>query len=448
MINKLFLLPVVAGFFFVSCTTMGDYDYTYINQSLDTGHYEEAYESISADNEKIYKSHAEVLVNLDKGILSHYGGEYKRSNTELTQAERKIEEYYTKSVTQTISSYLINDNVVDYEGEVFEDIYTNIFMALNYINMGNIEDAFVEIRRFDNKLRVASAKYSDLIAQANKESASNGGESVTVPPMEFHNSALARYLSMLLYRSRGQLDSAAIDMRYLDSAFASQPKIYNFPKPKSLDEELTVPAGKARLNILSFTGKAPIKIEEEIRLYSILGDFYYKIAFPIMVNRDSEIASIQATIIPKEPSLSGSENQVKTLSMEPIESISSIAMDTFSQRQSLIYLRAMIRSITKATTTAVWGGLADGVSDDGYSAMFSILQLASIITTEATERADVRCSRYFPDLAWVTGVTVEPGEYILSIEYKNHAGKTIAQEQQNVTVQANGLNLVESICLR
>ena len=139
---------------------------------------------------------------------------------------------------------------------------------------------------------------------------------------------------------------------------------------------------------------------------------------------------------------------MKAFSMEPIESISSIAMDTFSQRQSLIYLRAMIRSIAKVSTTAVWGGLADGVSDDGYSAMFSILQLASIITTEATERADVRCSRYFPDLAWVAGITVDPGEYILNIEYKNHSGKTIAQEQESVVVRADGLNLVESICLR
>lgn len=448
MSYKLFLLPVAAGFFLVSCSTMGDYDYTYINQSLDAGHYEAAYGLVGADNERIYKSHAEVLASLDRGILSHYAGEYERSNEELTQAERKIEEYYTKSVTQTISSYLINDNVMDYEGEVFEDVYTNIFMALNYINMGSIEDAFVEIRRFDNKLRAASAKYSDLIAQANEESAASGGESVAVPPMEFHNSALARYLSMLLYRSRGQLDSAAIDMRYLDSAFASQPKIYSFPKPRSLEEELSVPAGKARLNILSFTGKAPIKVEEELRLYSMAGDFYYKIAFPIMVSRDSEIASIQATIVPREALLSGGENQVKTLSMEPIESIGSIAIDTFSQRQSLIYLRAMIRSITKVSTTAVWGGLADGVSDDGYSAMFSILQLASIITTEATERADVRCSRYFPDLAWVAGITVDPGEYILSIEYKNHSGKTIAQEQESVMVQADGLNLVESICLR
>ena len=154
----------------------------------------------------------------------------------------------------------MNDTVVDYSGEVFEDIYTNIFMALNYIHLGDIEGAFVEIRRFDNKLRAASAKYSDMISQANKESDSNGGETVEVPDMEFHNSALARYLSMILYRSRGQMDAAAIDKKYLDSAFASQPHLYDFSSPSSLAQELDAPEGKVRLNVLAFSGKAPVKV--------------------------------------------------------------------------------------------------------------------------------------------------------------------------------------------
>lgn len=446
MVLKLIFFPVVAGFFLTSCFTMGDYDYTHINYSLDTGHYQEAYDSVLADSSFIYKDQDEVLLYLDQGILSHYAGEYERSNIELTQAEKKIEENYTKSVTQSISSYIVNDTVMDYEGEVFEDVYTNIFMALNYINMGNIEDAFVEIRRFDNKLRAASAKYTDLITEANMESSSSGGDQVTVPHMEFHNSALARYISMIMYRSRGQLDSAAVDMRYIDSAFASQPKIYNFSKPKSLAEELTVPPNKARLNILAFTGKAPIKIEDTLSLYSSFGEFYYKLAFPEMIIRPSDVASIQVSLMPATPS--DSDTVIQSFSMEPIESINKIAIDTFAQRQALVYLRAMIRSITKAASTAVWSGLANNSTDEGYGAMFSVLHFASILLTETTERADVRSSRYFPGLAWVTGITVDPGNYIVNIEYKNHVGATITLEQQNITVQLNGLNFVESICLR
>ena len=449
MRKKLLLLPVVAGFLLASCTTMGDYDYTAIDRSLESQGYQAAYEQVEDDKKKMYSSHDEALLNLDRGLLSHYAGEYERSNQELAAAERKIEEYYAKSVTQAISSYLVNDTVVDYSGEVFEDIYTNIFMALNYIHLGDIEGAFVEIRRFDNKLRAASAKYSDMISQANKESDSNGGETVEVPDMEFHNSALARYLSMILYRSRGQMDSAAIDKKYLDSAFASQPHLYDFSSPSSLAQELDAPEGKARLNVLAFSGKAPVKVEEEERLFSISGDFYYKIAYPRMQARGSAVKSITVTAIPlQDESGQMMASPSRSVLMEPLESINNIALDTFAQHQTLIYLRAMIRSITKAVSTAVWGGLADNTSDMGLGLLFSVAQLASTVATEATERADVRCSRFFPALAWVTGVWLDPGSYRIIIEYKNSSGQVVSQEEQTVSLRSNGLNLVESLCLR
>lgn len=448
MLKGLYLVPVVVGFMFMSCTTMGDYDYSVIDYSLESGGYQDAYELVEADSKKIYSAKDTVLYNLDLGLLSHYAGEHKRSNQELRVAERQIEEYFTKSITQAVSSYIVNDTVVDYAGEVYEDIYTNIFMALNYIHQDDIEGAFVEIRRFDNKLRVASAKYNDMIAEANKASNEQGGEAIDVPDMEFHNSALARYLSMLLYRSRGELDSAAIDMKYLDSAFTTQPKIYNFSKPTSLEQELNVPANKGRLNLVAFTGHAPIKEEVELRLYSVIGDFYYKIAFPEMVSRPSAITSIQVSVVPIGERLIESSQKIVTTRLEPLESISNIAIDTFTQRQALIYLRAVIRSLGKATTTAVWSGLSNNSSDDGMGTLFSIMQLASTVVTEISERADVRSSRYFPATAWVTGIDLEPGEYLLTVEYKNSSGASVATEEKQVKVRATGLNLVETICLK
>lgn len=448
MHKRFYLVPAVVLFALMSCTTMGDYDYSVIDNSLESGSYQDAYALVESDSKKIYSSHDEVLRSLDLGLLSHYAGEHNRSNKELTAAERKMEEYFTKSVTQAVSSYIVNDTVVDYAGEVFEDIYTNIFMALNYIHLGDIEGAFVEIRRFDNKLRVASAKYTNMIAEANKASNEKGGEAVKVPDMEFHNSAMARYLSMILYRSRGELDSATIDMKYLDSAYTAQPKIYNFSKPASLAQELNIPASKGRLNLVAFTGHAPIKEEVELRLFSVVGDFYYKIAFPEMKTRPSVIKSIQVTAVPVGVRPVESTQEIVTVDLEPLESISNIAMDTFAQRQSLIYLRAVVRSLGKATTTAVWGGLSDNSSDAGMGALFSILQLASAVATEVSERADVRASRYFPATAWVTGINLDPGEYLLNIEYKNSSGAPVATEQKQVKVSTTGLNLVESVCLK
>ena len=65
MRKKLLLLPVVAGFLLASCTTMGDYDYTAIDRSLESQGYQAAYEQVEDDKKKMYSSHDEVLLNLD-----------------------------------------------------------------------------------------------------------------------------------------------------------------------------------------------------------------------------------------------------------------------------------------------------------------------------------------------------------------------------------------------
>ena len=144
----------------------------------------------------------QVLYNLDAGLLSHYAGDWNQSNKNFSAAEGLIEEYYSKSISQGVSSYFVNDMVVDYAGEDYEDIYTNFFMALNYIQLGNLEDAMVEIRRFDNKQKLLSTKYDSQIEYAESELGS-GYSSVSV---QFQNSAAARYLSMLMYHlSRGDV---------------------------------------------------------------------------------------------------------------------------------------------------------------------------------------------------------------------------------------------------
>ena len=64
---------------------------------------------------------------------------------------------------------------------------------------------------------------------------------------------------MLLYRTDGDVDNAAVDLKLLRQAFSLQPEIYNFPVPKNLNEDINIPEEKARLNVIAFSGIAPIK---------------------------------------------------------------------------------------------------------------------------------------------------------------------------------------------
>ena len=59
-----------------------------------------------------YKEKDRVLYYLDVGMLYHYAGEYEKSNAALSEAERGIEELYTKSISRAVASGVLNDNAL------------------------------------------------------------------------------------------------------------------------------------------------------------------------------------------------------------------------------------------------------------------------------------------------------------------------------------------------
>ena len=283
------VLPLLlAVLFLCSCATA---DFSGVDATVVRGDYSAARRAIDAQKDSLYSDNDKVLYNLDAGLLSHYSGDWNQSNKNFSEAEGLIEEYYSKSISQGVSSYFVNDLVVDYAGEDYEDIYTNFFMALNYIHLGKFEDAMVEIRRFDNKQKLLTTKYESQMEYAENEL----GSGYSTVALQFQNSAAARYLSMLLYRANGQSDSAEVDRRLLLKAFSEQPSLYDFSVPSCVNDELSVPKGKARLNFVAFTGQAPIKVED-VERYDVGDGVYCKIALPLMVDRGSSVSSISVDV--------------------------------------------------------------------------------------------------------------------------------------------------------
>lgn len=419
----------------VSCTTMGDYDFSSVDASLENGQYESAYEDVSSASKKIYGKHDEVLRNLDLGVLSHYAGSTERSNTELEQAERLIEEYSATSITQAMASAVVNDNVKDYEGEFYEDIYINILKCINYLMQGSLDEAFVEIRRFDNKLREFTVNSQTVLENARRSLGSDADAAPKVN-LKFHNSAFARYLSMILYRARFMEDDVRIDYNKIQEAFALQPELYDFPVPACIEGDRAVESGKGRLNIFCFTGQAPVKTEDAFEIP--LGVTFYRLALPKMEKRSSRITSITVTAV-------SSDGKKYTAPVEKLESLENIALDTYQQHYALIFIKTLSRSIAKAATTAA---LEYGAKEQN-SMVLSLLSLASAVTTKVSERADVRTSRYFPSAVSVAGFTLDPGSYDITLTYYGENGRQLSQFTFPQTyVYERGVNLLESFCLR
>jgi hypothetical protein len=431
---------VAACLLFFSCASVDPY--APVEHLVETEAFPQSVEVLEENSKKIYREKDRVLYCLDKGMLSHYAEDWSGSSSLLQQGERTIEENFAVSISQEIGTYLVNDLSREYDGEDYEDVYLNVFNALNYYHRSkdgevSLDEALVEIRRMDNKLKNLSVKYGTMISNLQKVALENNTEIPANPetPREFSNSALARYLGMLFYRGEGAMDDARIDRDGLKLAFADYPDIYSHPVPVSINEELEVPPGMARLNVLGFSGRLPVKTEETTRI--LIGMNWIKIALPVLSSRPSRIGSIKVIF-----------DSGERFDLELLEDIGKVAETAFTRKQGVIYLRTIIRATVKGVSAAVLNAMSQ--SDDRQnSALFSILSIGAQIFTEASEKADLRSTRYFPGKVYAGGINLKPGIYSFTVVYHAINGETVAERYfENMEIKANKLNLTEAVCLK
>jgi hypothetical protein len=383
----------------------------------------------------VYTNREAILFHLDQGMMEHYAEFWEESSKDLEAGERLIEDAFTKSLSQAIASYIVNDTVRDYSGEDYEDLYINVFNSLNYYHRKDLEGALVEIRRLNEKLRFLSDKYETAKVKVLDSYDELGSVDYVREASSFSNSALARYLGVLFYRGGGLADDARIDMEELRAAYQLAPGIYSNPLPSSLEDELSIPRGLGRLNVIAFTGLSPVKEEENIVIplpYPAPNN-WARVALPRLVERPSLIWGIEIAL-----------DSGEKFELEVLENMSAVAGETFKSRHSLVVLKSIARTLVKATASA---GLARAVDEkaEGWGAL---IRLLGRVASEATEKADTRTSRYFPACAFVGGINLEPGIYSMTINYYGVNGLIGTGRRERVSVRENNLNLMEFICLR
>ena len=420
-----------------SCASTGsfaDIDHDLRNSNFATG-----ISRLESKKSSLYNNRDTILYNLDMGMLYHYAELHAESAVLLQKAEYAIEEAFTKSISQEIATYLINDNTRDYSGEDYEDIYINAFNALNYHHQGKSDGAMVEIRRMNNKLQALSqrhgAELTNLQKKAIEENNSQLPSSLSASS-RFNNSAFARYLGMLFYRNIGLYDEARIDRDYLLAAFANAPSIYYNQVPQSISSEMEIPKGLARLNMVAFSGLSPVKKETVIRI-PLLNGHWIRIAYPEMESRHSEVQKIQLEM-----------DRGDIFQLELLEDIDAVAKETFKTRQQIIYLKTVIRSVVKSVSSSAFD-VASKETEGGESLVFGLLSLFTQVAAEASEQADVRISRFFPGKVYVGGINLPPGTYSFSINYYNAQGHVVASiRHENMEINEYNLNLAQAVCLR
>jgi len=421
-------------------------------------------EAARADNK--YAKKDRFLYYLDSGMANHYALNHTLSSEKLSMAEMAAEDLFTKSISRAATSLFLNDNVLEYSGEDYEILYTNLIMVLNYLSRDMFDDAFVEIRRANEKLELLEQKYAkaaDLYSQkAHDDTADvNAHIKYNVAKVRFNNDAFARYLSMHMYAADGLYDDARIDYEMLTGAFKSQPHIYNFGLPEVSYN--TKAKGNAILSCVALAGLSPVKkalglrirTDRQLRLVQVLytdekkkdaeyghisfpveADYYFKFSIPEIVPRHSRISRIRVKA-----------NNKNIGELKLIEDVSKVAIETFKAKKSLIYFRSIARAIAKGLAAEK---LKAKLHKDTGGGLGGWLAKAAVdIGMDAIENADLRCGRLLPGKIYVGDFEIAPGTYDITVDFLSSNGTLVdSRFIPGFVAKQNDFNLVEVFALK
>lgn len=453
------MLPVFLAAFFISgCTSLQSQkdQFVDVDKKVALHDYGSAAMTLEATKDKSYAKKDRVLFFLDVGMLHYYGRNTGKSNSLLSSAEDAIDELYTSSISKGAASLLLNDNVMDYDGEEYEDIYLNVFKSLNFLNENQFDPAFVEVRRINNKLSRLKDKYNKVAEQYNKSD--DAKKKFTVASNQFNNSALGRYISMLMYRTEGKIDDARIDLNEIDNAWRSQGQLYNFLKPdfRSHLEQ----TNKIKVNVVSFVGKAPQlfarnltihtfkdavaiyisdgKQEKELEVIpwkDMTSGYHFKFSLPYMEKQGTKVAKVTLEL-----------NGAQAAVLQTIESLENVAQDIYKMKEGMTYLKTIIRTVTKGILNEKANKELDKKTGGGLFG--ELTRIASSALVDASENADLRLARYFPAQAMVAETEVDPGTYSVVVKYFNSNGQLMyTDDRGQMTITSKGLHLVQSAYL-
>ncbi len=461
MPRAIFCLIVCAAFLFGACTTAKG-QYRGIDEKLTRRDYAGAIAQIEAAKEKDYGEKNRVWYYLDLGMLLHYAGDYEKSNEYLTKAEDAIEELYTESVSRGIGSFVLNDNTKEYAGEDYEDIYTNVFKALNYLALGQAEEAGVEVRKVHVKLSKLEDKYpideEDVRAKA--------------PPV-FRSSALAHYLSMQIYRLEHEWDEAEIDRKKIASALRKQRDIYlRLADPEQAIEiddgalPTKIPEGQAVIGVIAFNGLGPEKVARQINVNTIAG--FLSISSRVDDKKEGAAAEVRALfhypdILVPIPMMPPGYNftielpemrhkrpiadriqivvdGIRKVELFPIENISRVAEATFARKVAGVYTKTLVRAGLKFAAAIA---ASEAAARAGGGLVGALTRFGTSTLASATEKADLRLSYFFPGEAYAGEIVVEPGEHEVTIAYYR-GSSLVYRETKRITTKADSLGIVEA----
>ena len=347
-----------------------------------------------------YGERDRVLYWLDKGAVLHSARDYRNSDALLDQAELRVEELYTKSLSQAAGTVLVNDTTQDYAGEPHERALLHVLRALNFAFQHRVDDAVVEAR-----------KVTSFLEQQ--------GERVGMTT--YRDDGFAHYLSALLFEDQGRHDDARISRAAAERAYARYERDYRTPAPR-----FGLPArgpADGELVLVHYNGKVPLRgskrtsvpvgRKKTVREMAQSGDEEAEIAvaIPTIEEQPYQIRS---------SAVRAGAAHVGTVKVEPIAEITTRALE-----DELPAMKA--RAAARAAAKGAAYGAAEGATSG--SKLGGVVAGAGLSAASAFEEADTRAWSTLPAEIRMARVVLPEGVHTVQVEYADATGRVLWSDE-------------------
>jgi len=388
---------------------------TQLQSYIAAKNFDGAAKAVEAAKEKEYSKKNSLLYYLDHGTVLHDGGKYRDSEYDFDTAERRMDELYTKSLHRAAGTFLINDNTTEYAGAPHERALLNVFRSLDYIFLGQLDDAAVEARKV--------TFYLDHLREARG------------PSFNYKDDAFAQYLSAMIFEDAGKADDARISLANAMKSYEDYAAHFATPVPADGPAKREY-ASKGEVVFLHYNGMAPAKVS---RTFQVAWD---RALLAVSQSNDSEaqganyknalLAGITGNAITVAyPEYEDMPFLIKSSEIEAgsstvptalVENISAIAKDELNNQVA----SQRLRMIARATIKFVLARYAQNTARQKSETLGFLTGLVANAVAAATEVADTRSWAALPAEIRMARVMLPPGKYDLKVNFKDSFGNITA----------------------
>ncbi|OWW18339.1 COG3014 family protein [Noviherbaspirillum denitrificans] len=432
-----YLLPVSAALLLTACAGVPTHDSKLSNSLAATtrGDIDEAIKTldaqIAAGSDK-----TDLLLNLEKGELLRIGTRYQESLLALEIADQKVKLWEEKAKTapdqllSQIGAVFMGDSSRTYEGQDYEKVMLTTRMAMNRINLGDLDTARVDIKRTHEREAVIAEFRARETVKAEEEAKEKGIKSEAKElngyPIETlkdpevlklkngYQNALSHYLAGFVYEALNEPGLAAPGYR---KAIELRPDLPVLEEGlRGLDQRTSFRRQKNVTDVLFIveSGNAPARQSK-------------KIQFPVPTTNGIVVVSFSFPVIyPNKEALELSQVNLGSLSMPTalVTDFNVMARRALQDELPGIQARAAVRAVAK--------GL---VQDQMNKKMGAFGGLLGNIVTAATEgEADDRMWRGLPDRVFLARGFVPPGEYDLRLPGQGDGNRKLVVDGRYMVV--------------